>query len=130
MFAYTNSNPEKKYKCEIILIGQDLSQERSVTVHCHFDQYDKTLIPGMFMNAEIELKSANAIAVPEEAIVSFEDKQFIYISRGNNTFEMLEIKIGSSENGYAEIQGSDISNKNIVVKGAYSLLMKMKNTAE
>jgi len=126
--AYTNTNPEKKYNCEIILIGQDLSQERSVTVHCHFEQYDKTLIPGMFMNAEIELKSSNAFVLPEDAIVSFDDKRFVYVSKGNNVFEMYEVKTGSNENGFTEILTDAISSKDIVIKGAYSLLMKMKNT--
>lgn len=130
VIAYTNTDPEKKYNCEIILIGQDLSKERSVTVHCHFEQYDKTLIPGMYMNAEIELKSNNAYVVPEEAVVSFKNKQYVYIAGSNNAFEMLEIKTGNSENGLTEVLGNDLSSKAIVIKGAYNLLMKMKNTEE
>ncbi|MFL5752657.1 MAG: efflux RND transporter periplasmic adaptor subunit [Bacteroidia bacterium] len=130
VIAYTNNNPDKKYNCEIILIGQDLTQERSVTVHCHFEQYDKTLIPGMFMNADIEVKSNNANALPEEAVVNFEDKQYVFIQKDKNSFEMQEVKTGSTENGYIEITSDQLSTKNIVVKGAYSLLMKMKNTEE
>ena len=130
VIAYTNNNPEKKYNCEIILIGQDLTQERSVTVHCHFEQYDKTLIPGMFMNGEIELKIANSNVLPEDAVVSYGGKNYIYLSKGNNVFEMLEVKTGNAENSFIEILSNDISNKNIVVKGAYSLLMKMKNNEE
>jgi cobalt-zinc-cadmium efflux system membrane fusion protein len=42
---------------------------------------------------------------------------------------MKEVKIGDSENGYTEIiSAEDFADKNIVVKGAYTLLMKMKNT--
>ena len=130
VITYTNNNPNEKHNAEIILIGKDLSLERSVVVHCHFEQYDKTLLPGMYMNAEIELKSANANILPEDAVVSFENKQFIFLDKGNNTFEMLEIKIGNDENGFIEILGTDISSKKVVVKGAYSILMKMKNTEE
>ncbi|MBK7310061.1 MAG: efflux RND transporter periplasmic adaptor subunit [Bacteroidia bacterium] len=130
VITYTNNNPNEKHNAEIILIGKDLSLERSVVVHCHFEQYDKTLLPGMYMNAEIELKSANANILPEDAVVSFENKQFIFIAKGNNMFEMLEVKTGNDENGYIEILGSDISSKNVVIKGAYSILMKMKNTEE
>ncbi|MBK6523335.1 MAG: efflux RND transporter periplasmic adaptor subunit [Sphingobacteriaceae bacterium] len=130
VITYTNNNPNEKHNAEIILIGKDLSLERSVVVHCHFEQYDKTLLPGMYMNAEIELKSANANILPEDAVVSFENKQFIFIAKGNNMFEMLEVKTGNDENGYIEILGSDISSKKVVIKGAYSILMKMKNTEE
>ncbi len=62
LFAYTNSNPDKKYGCEIILISKNLSNQNSAEVHCHFEQNDKSLLPGMFMNAEIELSGNNTIA--------------------------------------------------------------------
>ena len=48
LVAYTNSQPDKKYSCEIILISKNLSDESSAQVHCHFEQYNKTLLPGMF----------------------------------------------------------------------------------
>jgi cobalt-zinc-cadmium efflux system membrane fusion protein len=131
VIAYSNADPDKKYNCEIILIGQDLTRERSVVVHCHFERYDKSLIPGMFMNADIELKNNNALTLPEEAIVGYEGKQFVFIVLGENQFEMKEIKTGSSENGSMEIVDvENIKSKRIVLKGAYSLLMKMKNTGE
>ena len=131
LIAYTNSNPEKKYPCEIILIGKDFSDDKSVEVHCHFANYDKTLIPGMFMNAEIEVKSSDAIVLPSDAIVSFENKQYVFIAKGNNQFEMMEVKTGNTENGFTEIMIDDNSAKEtFVFKGAYNLLMKMKNTTD
>lgn len=42
-------NPEKKFKCEIILINKKLNNDKTVDVHCHFLKYDKELIPGMLM---------------------------------------------------------------------------------
>lgn len=132
VIAYTNSNPDKKYSAKIILIGQDLSQERSVVVHCHFEQYDKTLLPGMFMNGEIEVKSDEASVVPEVAVVSFEGKHFVFAESNKNTFEMIEVSTGLTENGLMEISSKNatLDSKKIVFKGAYDLLMKMKNTEE
>ena len=44
---------------------------------------------------------------------------------------MKEVTIGDSENGYTEIVSiEDFTDKNIVIKGAYTLLMKMKNTED
>ena len=52
-------------------------------------------------------------------------------TKGNKQYEMTEVGVGNSENGFTEIvSAKDFTNKNIVVKGAYSLLMKMKNTEE
>ena len=131
VITYTNNNPDKKYMASIILIGQDLSKERNVTVHCHFEQYDKILLPGMYMNAEIEIKKNHAFVIPEEAVVSYEGKQFVFMETIGNKFELKEIKTGSTENGIIEVlNGVELSKHNIVLKGAYSLLMKLKNTEE
>lgn len=137
LIAYTNNDPEKKYPCETILIGKDFGQDRSVEVHCHFDNYDKILIPGMYMNAEIEIKSNSAYALPAEAIVSFENKKYIFLEKRKNgtdgyQYEMTEIKTGNTENGFTEIisVAKEQADEIFVTKGAYSLLMKMKNTPE
>ena len=131
LFAYTNSNPDKKYSCEIILVSKNLTNNNSTQVHCHFDQYDKNLLPGMFMNAEVELTNNNSIALPDEAIVRFENKHYAFISINKNKFEMKEVKTGNSENGYTEIIDSDdLINQVFVTKGAYNLLMALKNKSE
>ncbi len=133
LLAYNNNNPNKKHPCEIILISQDLSADRSAEVHCHFNDYDKTLFPGMYMNAEVEIKLQNALTINDEAIVSHEGKDYVFVVKGNRQFELTEIKRGGTETGYTEISavdGKDLSNSQIVNKGAYSLLMQLKNKSE
>lgn len=131
LIAYSNAHPEEKFPAEIYLVGRELSEERFIEVHCHFARKTKELIPGMFMNAEIELQNANALVVPSDAIVSFENKQYLFVEKSKGEFEMAEVKIGNSENGVTEILSPNIlASANIAVKGAYSLLMKMKNTPD
>ena len=133
LVAFNNNQPDTKHPCEIILISQELSLDRSAEVHCHFEDYDKTLLPGMYMNAEVEIKINNAESINEDAIVSHEGKDFIFISKGKNQFEMLEIKKGSTETNFTEVitlDGKDISGFEVVTKGAYSLLMQLKNKSE
>jgi cobalt-zinc-cadmium efflux system membrane fusion protein len=128
LMAYNNHKPEIKYPCDIILIGKDLSEERNVEVHCHFEKYDKTLIPGMFMNAEVEINSNNAKVLPDDAIVRFENVNYAFVSKNINTFEMVEVKLGNTENGLTEVTlDESLYNNNFVVKGAYNLLMQLKN---
>jgi len=131
LVAYTNNNLSKKHKCEILLIGKDLSLDRSTDVHCHFEDYDKTLIPGTYMNAEIQVKYNNSFVLPEDAIVRFENKQYIFMKKNNTQFEMTEVQTGNTENGMIEIlQADKIANQTFVIKGAYSLLMSLKNKSE
>jgi cobalt-zinc-cadmium efflux system membrane fusion protein len=131
LISYTNNNPEKKYPGDIILISKDVSPDGIIEVHCHFDNYDKNLFPGMYMNAEIELKNKIRNVLPDEAFVRFEGKEYIFENTGKNKFEMVEVEIGKSENGFTEIiSDKDLSGKTIVTKGAYTLLMSLKNTEE
>jgi cobalt-zinc-cadmium efflux system membrane fusion protein len=130
LIAYNNVHPDIQHNCQILLISNDLNQNGSTEVHCHFDNYDKTLIPGMYMNAEIEIKNNIANVLPEAAVVRFEGKQYIFEVIGERQFNMIEIEIGNLENGWIEII-TDISPlKKIVTEGAYNLLMTLKNTAD
>jgi cobalt-zinc-cadmium efflux system membrane fusion protein len=133
VITYTNSNPEKKYPCEIILIGKDVTKDRSAEVHCHFEQYDKTLIPGMYMNAEIEIDGIKATVIPNDGIVRYEGKQYVFIVVEKNKFEMQEVTTLNTENGITQIEfenKQDVEEKLFVTKGAYTLLMTLKNTKE
>src|SRR6266498_52090 len=138
ILAYSNNNPAKKYNCKIVLINKDVSPDRSAEVHCHFEQYDKDLIPGMFMNAEIELNNVQAYILPEEAIVNYENKTYVFITKDKNQFELTPIQTGIIQNGMVEIITERLTDpiaigfekKMFVTKGAYTLLMKLKNSGE
>lgn len=129
--AYTNTYPDKKYPCEILLIGKSLSEERNTDVHCHFEVYDKALIPGTYMNAEIAVTNAKSYVLPEDAIVRFENKHYVFVKKSATQFEMVEVQIGNTEKGFTEIiKTENLNNQTFVIKGAYTLLMSLKNKSE
>lgn len=129
--AYSNTDPNHKYPCEIILISKDILEDRTADVHCHFLSYDNSLVPGMYMNAEVTLSSGSSNTLPDEAIVNFEGKNFVYTNEGKNSYKMREVEIGISQGGFTEIKNiKDLEGKQIVEKGAYTLLMAMKNSEE
>lgn len=128
--AYSNSHPEKKYKCGIILISRNFSEDRSVEVHCHFQDYDSALIPGMYMNADVFTEPEQAVVVPEAAVVAFEGKHYVFFDYGKGDYEMLEVSPGITEAGFVTLPSFKASGQKIVFEGAYQLLMAMKNKAE
>ena len=129
--AYTNTYPDKKYPCEILLIGKSLSEERNTDVHCHFEVYDKALIPGTYMNAEIAITNAKSYVLTEDAIVRFENKYYVFLKKTATQFEMVEVQIGNTEKGFTEIiKTENLNSQTFVIKGAYSLLMSLKNKSE
>lgn len=129
--SFTNNNPTKKYEGEIVLISMDVNVEGTSEVHCHFEHFEKNLLPGMYMNAEIDTHSAQTKALPEESVVYFEAKHFVFIEVGKQTYQLVPVEIGETENGFTAIRNADaLTGKTIISKGAYTLLMKLRNTEE
>ncbi|MDV3694614.1 efflux transporter periplasmic adaptor subunit [Elizabethkingia anophelis] len=129
--AYSNINPDKKYDGEILLTGKDLDGNGIADVHCHFEKYHPELIPGMYMNAEVETETSFSNAVPEESVVDFEGKSYVFVEEKKQTYKMVPVTTNESENGFIQILNfQDFKGKKIVTKNAYTLLMKLKNTSE
>jgi len=132
------ANETKERWATVYLIGREIGKDRTVNIHCHLDKEDKDLLPGMFLTAFIEQGQTNVTAVPNESLVEFEGKNYIFIQRKSNhkdeyMFECTEVKKGNSEYNYTAItlpEGRDWKTLNIVTNGAYDILSKLKNREE
>ena len=138
LFSLTNETTAREARVQ--LIGREISNERSVQIHCDMTKNDKELIPGMYLKATVETDNVMVTAVPESALVYFEGKAYIFVKEGkhhnekesNSRFKMIEVNAGKTDAGFIAVTlppGFDM-RKNLVVKGTYSLLSKMKNSEE
>lgn len=143
---FTLANEQQYRVAKVHLIGREISADRSVQIHCDIDKQDRELIPGMYLKAIVETDSAHVTAIPDEAVVNFEGKKYIFIEanepkeekhhsgeeEGMKHFQMIEVSTGETEHGFTEVKlPSNVTlQTNIVVKGAFSLLAKMKNSEE
>ncbi|MVM31940.1 efflux RND transporter periplasmic adaptor subunit [Spirosoma sp. HMF4905] len=127
------------HRGEIFLIGKSIAADRTISVLVHPDGYANDFIPGGYISAQIDVKTQPLPALPEEAIVNFGGKHYIYILEKKEVnpityqFRQVEVKPGVRENGYVSITlPGDINAKQtpIVVKGAYNLLAKLNNSEE
>ncbi len=132
VITYTNEHPEVKYKADIILIGRGLNENKAVDVHCHFEKPDHDLIPGMFMNVEIESSIKKTWVVKESSVLQFENANYLVIAKNDSTFELFTVKTGIKEKEDIEILDAteELKNAKIVGNGAYKILMAMKNKSE
>lgn len=129
LVAYTNGEPNRRYRGEIILINKNLNSDRMAEVQCHFKDYSVSLVPGTFMNGDISVAAKQALTVPEGAIVRWENKSYVFTDQGNGRFSMVEVVPGLINQGKQQIEGRGITDQTkLVLKNAYALLMKIKNT--
>ena len=129
---FTLANETVERTATIHLIGREIGPDRTVQIHCHLDQEDKDLLPGMYLSAIVETGSNKVWAISDAALVSFEGKSYLFIQLKAGSYQMTEVKTGISEAGYTEVllaPGLNPGSK-IVTQGAYSLLSKLKNTRE
>jgi cobalt-zinc-cadmium efflux system membrane fusion protein len=126
--AFTNTNPNKVYQCDVILIGQDVSKEGYVQIHCHFDTYSSELIPGMYMNADISTDGIQAKVLPEQAVVSYEGKDYVVLAQTNKQYKLIEVKVLKRSGTWVQIDYQANNQEAFVVKGTYDILMMAKNS--
>lgn len=154
---FTLANESEERMATVYLIGREIGADRSVRIHCHIDKEDKELLPGMYLKANVETGGAKVPALPNEAVIDYQGKKYIFIPvegeghehhaeekhdekqdeekhahEEGTHFSMVEVQIGNSELGFTEITLPDSLNQNtdVVIKGAYSILSKIKNSEE
>jgi membrane fusion protein, heavy metal efflux system len=123
--------PEKIYETEVILITKSIDENRSGVVHCHFEKMPPDLKPGMFITATLHMAADSALALPEDAVVRTDNKNYIFL-QNEGSYEPLEVKTGTRHNGWVEIISDDTRLKStpVVTKNAFAVLSKWKNVAE
>jgi RND family efflux transporter MFP subunit len=122
----------------VFLVGKEIAPDRTAQVHLHFDKPDVRLLPRMTLIGMIELSARSVLAVPEQAIVNHEGKEYIFLAHttrdsSSYTFTMVGIQRGVREQGWVELYTTTQplwAGTQIVTQGAYTLLSALKNTPE
>ena len=125
----TNNDISKKYVAHVAVITPNINEERTTDVHCHLVNENVRLYPGTYVNAEIALNNAKVDALPEESIVKWENKPFVFVKKLDQTYKLVAVELGVSTNGFIEIK-TNLKGQDIVLNNAYTLLMKLKNSVE
>ncbi len=127
------NNPNKKYEVEVLLSTKNINESRTGLVHCHFENASHDLLPGMFLNGSFELPASPTNILPEESVVRFEGKNFLFIAKDAHHFEMVEVQTGTKQAEMITIKESaniNLIKDKFVTKNAYRLLGMLKNKAE
>lgn len=125
-------DPATLYDCEVILVTKNVDESRSALVHCHFFTQPKNLLPGMFLTAQIDISSEDAVTLPEAAVVRYDNRQWVFEAVGENRFRMVTVQTGVADQGNLEIvnPSAEFAGRKFAVTNAYALLSRMKNTPE
>jgi cobalt-zinc-cadmium efflux system membrane fusion protein len=137
---YINSETEL-HDAVIYQTAKSVNVDGTYNVYANVTGICKGVLPGMYVNAIIETSGNTVAALPSEAVVSFDDKDYIFVFDKNKEeggklfteYRMIEVQKGISDDGYTEIilpEGFDITTAIVVINGAYNLLSAKKNAGE
>lgn len=135
------NNETELHEAEIYQTGKTISADKTFKVYAHVSSKCKNILPGMYVSAMIEASSNKVTALPNDAVVSFDGKDYIFIFSKNKVesdkpfteYQMIEVKKGVSNDGFVEVvlpDSFDIAKAKVVIKGAYNLLSAKKNAGE
>lgn len=126
-FSLSNLN-QTTVRGKIFSIGKTFEEgTKSVTIHASIDSVPENLIGGLYVNALVHLGAKQVEALPEQAIIKADGREFIFILEQSDQdhfhFQRVEVKTGVSELGFTQVTLLDESIKpeNIVHSGAYYL---------
>ncbi|MDO9341348.1 MAG: efflux RND transporter periplasmic adaptor subunit [Bacteroidales bacterium] len=135
------NNGDDVHEAVITQTGKVVSEDKTFIVYASVVSACKNVLPGMYVNALIEESDKKVTALPSEAVVSFDDKDYIFVFEKNKEeagkamteYKIFQVKKGVSSSGYTEItlpEGFDFNAAKVVIKGAYNLLSAKKNAGE
>jgi membrane fusion protein, heavy metal efflux system len=137
---FINNETEVHY-AEITHIGRSVNSDKTLTVYATVTSSCLNILPGMYVNALIEESEEKVTVLPSESIVSFDDKDYIFVFGKDKVeagqpfteYRMIEVNKGVTGKEYTEIKlpgGLNPDSARVVVKGAYTLLSAKKNAGE
>jgi cobalt-zinc-cadmium efflux system membrane fusion protein len=131
ILVYNNQNPDVKSNAKIVSVVPSIENGGSATAIARLSSVNTEFVKGMYVNAEVNISSHYTMGLPNEAVVSFENKNYVFEDLGKSNYRMIPVMTGISDDQFTEIIKADfLKDKKIVQKGAYSLLMMLKNKAE
>lgn len=138
-FMLTNQN-NQQIQGEIYGVNQSFEGEsKAVLAHAVVRNVrGLKLFPGMYVSASIDVGSQTMPAVPVDAIVKSDGKNYIFalVEEDNKSevmhFQKVEVMTGITDLGYIEIKPIEElkQNSKVVIKGAFYILSKSQGASE
>ncbi|MGM0945346.1 MAG: efflux RND transporter periplasmic adaptor subunit [Bacteroidota bacterium] len=121
---------ETSFEAEIYVIGQSVNQERQLMVHAHVldPEIERSLVPGMYLEAKLQLDPQEGQMLPSTAVVEQGENNYILVLSEENDrgfeLEAVEVELGTEQDGMLQVKPLSVidQEKKILVKGAFSLL--------
>jgi RND family efflux transporter MFP subunit len=117
------------FDAEVHLVGKSIEgNDRTINVHGHLDDNIKQkLLTGMFVEAKIKINSKKGLAIPADALIAENNKNFVLLLDNNKnnifSFRKVAVTVGEKSEKALEIKSDNLINvsSKILTKGVFDL---------
>jgi Cu(I)/Ag(I) efflux system membrane fusion protein len=111
------SYPGREFTGKVSVIYPQLNKEtRTARIRIELSNPDFALLPDMYVDAEIDTGSPQAVlAVPESAVLDTGTRQAVFVDKGQGRFEPRDVKLGHRGGGYVEVREGLAEGEPVVV---------------
>ena len=116
------------FNAEVHLVGKSIEgNDRTINIHAHLDDAIKQkLLTGMFVEAQIIVDSKKGLAIPSDALITENNKNFVLLLQNQKdgySFKKVSVTIGEKSEKFVEIIPNSAINaeSKILTKGVFDL---------
>lgn len=117
------------FNAKVHLVGKSIEgNDRTINIHAHLDDAIKQkLLTGMFVEAQIIVDSKKGLAIPTEALITENNKNFVLLlenQKNGFSFKKVSVTVGEKSEKFVEIIPNSVINSEskILTKGVFDLV--------
>ncbi len=127
---YLPDAPTKKYMAVVFVVGQSINEQRFINVHGELldETQGSELVPGMFVDANIEMDPQQGWSLPATSVIETEEGYYVLVQKSKTDsgfdLEKVLVKVGRQTADRVEILPVDGITEStvILVRGGFNLL--------
>lgn len=123
----SSSSPNEKFSGRVSYVGQVIDERsRTITLRAEFSNRNNLLKAQMFGELRVPAsQNSRAMLIPSEAIVKFDNRDFVFIQKDAATFLKRAVKTGAQQGELTEIREGLSEGESVVTKGSFYLKSEM-----
>lgn len=122
--------PTNEFLAKIHVVGQSVNEQRQITVHADLEDESegKRLVPGMFVQARVQLDPQVSWALPEDALIEVNGEYFVLVQKAKTDqgYQLEQVKVTPGARTRSMIAVEPVEGLTessvVLVKGGFNLL--------
>jgi membrane fusion protein (multidrug efflux system) len=122
VIAKSVAYPDKEFAGKVKTVNSRVDPvTRTLTVRARINNGDRLLRPGMLLTVKLILARSDILAIPEEAVIPIQDREYVYTISDQGVAERREITVGRRKPGIVEVTSGLKEGDEVITQGVIKI---------